>query len=314
MEWIAARIDVDSDMADNAAAALLDFGIEGVEIIDEYANMQFIEGDPSNWDYVDESLLAAEKGMAQLRFYLPKEHSENENVLDAIKAALSTYGTLETTIVEDDWSEAWKQHYKPFKPSKNVVIVPVWEEYTPKIGEIMFKIDPGHVFGTGQHQSTALCIELLEQVVKPNANVLDIGCGSGILGIIALLLGAERVCAVDIDPSAVKVSMENARLNGIEDEARFTATAGNLLADKTLCDNISRHKYDLILANIIADVIIPLAPLVKDLLAQDGMFIASGIIRDRRDEVIAALAAADLRVVREIVRDEWVALQITSML
>jgi len=305
MKWLKLTIETTSDNADIAAAMLTDFGVEGVEIIDPYANALFIEGDASNWDYVEEDLTVAEKGMATLRFYM-RADTPGET-LEGMRAALETFGKMDATIVDDDWSDAWKQHYKPFGLGQQVVVVPVWEDYQPADGEVVFKIDPGHVFGTGQHQSTALCVEAIELFLHPNGRVLDIGCGSGILGIIALLLGAQHTTAVDIDPSAQKVCEENAAHNGF-DAARFTALTGDMLAAGALRDEIHSGKYQLIAANIIADVIIRLAPDMPALLTDDGVFVSGGIIRDRADEVVAAIEAAGMMVLAMAKRDEWVAI------
>ena len=302
MRWYEGKIEVAGEDADMVAARLLDFGIEGVEIVDEYENMRFIEGHPSNWDYVDDSLMAAEKGSATVKFYLPEDGRDN---IDELCRALADFGRASFTLVEDDWSEAWKAHYKPFKIVEKVVVAPAWEDYEPSSGEIVFKIDPGHVFGTGQHQSTALCVAALEKYVAPGAAVLDIGYGSGILSIISLLLGADTAAAVDIDPSAAKVCLENARLNNIAPDS-YKLYTGNILANNALLGEIARRKYDIIAANIIADVIIPLAPIVKGLFAKGGLFISSGIIKDRRDDVLAALTKEGFKIKELAEKDEWV--------
>ena len=304
MKWYEGKIEVASESADMAAARLLDFGIEGVEIIDEYENMRFIEGHPSNWDYVEDGLMAAQKGAATVKFYLPEDACDK---IDDIRQALADFGRADFMQVEDDWSEAWKQHYKPFKISEKVVVVPAWEDYMPSDSEIVFKIEPGHVFGTGQHQSTALCAAALERYVFKGSTVLDIGCGSGILSIISLLLGAKTATAIDIDPSAEKVCLENARLNNVPPDS-FKVQTGNILADKALLQDISQCKYDVVVANIIADVIIPLAPVVKGLLSRGGVFITGGIIKDRCDDVIAALTENDFDVKDVTTRDVWVSI------
>ena len=303
MKWYEGKIEVSSEDADIIAAHLLDFGIEGVEIVDEYENMRFIEGHPSNWDYVEDSLMDVQKGMATVKFYLPEDACDKIN---DIRESLKSFGIAQFELVEDDWSEAWKVHYKPFKIGKNIVIAPAWEDYSPSGGEIMFKIDPGHVFGTGQHQSTALCVAALEKHVTGGETVLDIGCGSGILSIISLLLGTNTAAAIDIDPSAEKVCLENSRLNNIAPDS-FKVYIGNILADEPLLQRIAQRKYDIITANIIADVIIPLVPVVKGLLAHNGLFITGGIIKDRIDDVLASLEKNGFKVKELTVQDEWAA-------
>jgi ribosomal protein L11 methyltransferase len=309
MKWYEGRIETAGEKTDIIAARLLAFGIEGVEIVDEYENMRFIEEHPSNWDYVEDGLLnaTAQKGIAVVKFYLPEDAKAD---MPSIREALANFGHTGFTLIEDDWSDAWRAHYKPFGLGKNIVIAPVWEDYSSVGGEIVFKIDPGHVFGTGQHQSTGLCVAALEEHVFPGAAVLDIGCGSGILAIISLLLGAETAVAIDIDPSAAKVCLENARLNNICLD-RFKIHTGNILADRALLNEISRRKYNIIAANIIADVIIPLAPIAKELLARGGVFIAGGIIKDRKDDVLGALAKAGFKIIKVAVQDEWIAVVAT---
>jgi len=246
----------------------------------------------------------AQKGTAVVKFYIPEDAQEN---IDIVREGLMDYGRADFTLVEDDWSEAWKEHYKPFKIGERVVVVPAWEDYTPgDDDEIVFRIEPGHVFGTGQHQSTALCVAALEKYVIAGDAVLDIGCGSGILSIISLLYSAHSATAIDIDPSAAKVCLENARLNDISDE-KFKIHIGNILADDALLQEVSRRKYDVVVANIIADVIIPLAPIVKQLLIGGGTFITGGIIKDRRDDVLGALSENGFDVKEVCVQDEWVA-------
>jgi len=305
MRWLEGKIELENEKTDIAAALLTDFGIEGVEIVDEYENKRFIEDHPGNWDYVDSDLLRAQKGNALLKFYLTEDEDASDCKIQSIGDALVDFGRVCFTIVEDDWSETWKQHYKPFKVGKNVVIAPVWEDYMPNDGEIIFRIDPGHVFGTGQHQSTALCIVALEKYVTEGANILDIGCGSGILSIISLLLGANTATAVDIDPSAEKVCLENARHNQIPPE-NLKIFSGNILTDEKLRHEISQNKYQVIVANIIADVIIQIAPIVKELLVSDGVFVAGGIIRDRRADVLAAAEQSGFIVAEIATQDEWV--------
>ena len=301
MKWIEAKIEVDREKADIVAANLLDFDIEGVEIIDAHENRRFIEEDASNWDYVDDNLVNVEEDSCLIKFYVSEDAG---GILPAVRDALSYFGIVKTATVEDSWSEAWKQHYKPFKIGDKIVIVPVWEEYKAKDSEIVFKIEPGHVFGTGQHQSTALCIALLEKYVAAGDSVLDIGCGSGILGLIAILLGASSACAIDIDPSAAKVSLENARLNNIGND-RYTASTRNIL-NEAIPKNA--EQFNIITANIVADIIIPMMPYVKAYLRTGGVFVTGGIIKDRQGDVAAALVKNGFKIAETKAQDEWVAI------
>ena len=309
MRWIEGKIEAKSECADIITALLLDFGIEGVEIVNAYENARFIEENPANWDYVDDSLVdVGDDGLCLLKFYLT---GDAENCLPAIAATLAKFGRVESRVVDDDWSEAWKQHYKPFKIGNKIVVVPVWEHHAAKDDEIVFKIDPGHVFGTGQHQSTALCIQLLEKHVVGGENVLDIGCGSGILSIISLLLGANHATAIDIDPQAAKMTVINAELNNIPPE-KLNALCGNILSDEAFAAQMSQNKYEIITANIVADIIIALAPIAKKILSDGGKFIVGGIIDDRASEVASALKAVGLKVLCEIQQDNWVAITAQS--
>jgi ribosomal protein L11 methyltransferase len=218
--------------------------------------------------------------------------------------------------VEDDWTDAWREHYKPFKIGKRIVVRPFWEEYNPHDNqaydeEIVFTIDPGHVFGTGQHQSTSLCINLLDKHLQKGDKILDIGCGSGILAIIALLLGAAHATAVDIDPAAAKMTITNAELNDIPKE-KITAFNGNIFDE----GESSYGTYDIVVANIVADVIIKLAPLAAKMLTTNGRFIeggingrfiTGGIVEERKEEVAEALAQAGFSIGETLIQDGWVA-------
>ncbi len=201
-------------------------------------------------------------------------------------------------INEEDWAEAWKSYFQPERIGDRVVIKPTWKEYSPKKGDIVVELDPGRAFGTGSHPTTASCIRILERYVKGGERVLDIGTGSGILSIVAAKLGAGSVLAVDIDPVAVETAGKNVRLNLMEDSV--TVTRGNLLEGV-------RGEYDLIVANIIAAVIVDLTPRIGEFLAEDGRFIASGVVDIREDEVADALVTrGGLSIIERVYDMEWV--------
>lgn len=192
--------------------------------------------------------------------------------------------TLETeSVCEEDWANNWKKYFKVLEIGEKITICPIWEN-APETDRIVFKINPGMSFGTGTHHSTKMCIEELEKIIKPGDEVLDIGCGSGILSIVSLLLGAKDATALDIDPNCVHIAYENAGLNGIYED-KYTVLSGNVLSDDALFEKISHKKYDVVEANIIADVIIALAPKAKQLVKDGGTFITSGIIINRAGEV-----------------------------
>jgi len=234
-------------------------------------------------DLIDEELLKKDRTTAAVSVFVPDEQSPREAEL-YIRSRLAEEGIeAEVTLSgvrEEDWADSWKQYYHPIHTGRRLVIVPVWEEYEAQPGELTVLMDPGMAFGTGTHETTRLCASLLEDVVRPGASVLDVGCGSGILAICASKLGASECFACDIDPVAVRIARENAARNGTDN---VTAAVSDLLA------GVPRKQYDVCVANIVADVILRMAPDVGRYLKPDGVLIVSGIIEERADEVIAAL-------------------------
>ena len=213
------------------------------------------------------------------------------------------------SLGDNDWAHSWQKYYKPMPVGERLYIVPEWERGEPvPAGKAPLYLNPGLTFGTGSHASTQLCLMGLERYTVPGKPVLDLGCGSGILSIAALVLGASAAAAVDIDPKAVDVAYENAALNGIGRD-RYTVRAGNVLTDGALVAELARRKYALVLANIVADVIIPLSAQVPALLEQDGVFLCSGIIDTRAGEVEAALERNGLAVFERREQNGWVALE-----
>jgi len=295
MLWACVTIETASQAVEAVTAMLADYGVTGVIIEDAVEMKQFLQDNPQNWDYVDEELMNTETLPTRVKFYLPADSSETitfvENGLARFKEndyGLDMGSLRITTDIADDagWLENWKKYYKPFRVGKNIIIRPFWEEYAAADSDIVFTINPGNVFGTGLHQSTKLCIEFLEEIIKPGMTILDIGCGSGILSVIAMLLGAGRAHLLDIDPAARAAAYENAKRNDIDTD-NFNVITGNILTEGFLPG--MGKTYDVIIANIVADVVIELASVVKKLTLPGGIFISSGIIDERLDGVLNAL-------------------------
>ena len=238
---------------------------------------------------MDEALLEKDKTKVLLHVYAD-EHTSVENCLAFVSDRFSseniTYEVEIKHVDEEDYANSWKQYYKPIKIGNRVVIVPEWEPYEKADGEITVTLNPGMAFGTGTHETTSMCIEALQDIVFEGDEVLDIGCGSGILSVTALLCGANRADATDIDRNAVNVAYENAELNGVKD--RLHATEDNILSAESPIRTAGK-KYNVVIANIVADVIIEICGFVKTLIKPYGCFVASGIISERLDDVVKAI-------------------------
>ena len=300
MRWIEAAIPTTTGEIDALCETLAALGVEGVSIEDEADFRRFLAENRQYWDYVDADLEQRFAGLSRVKFYLPDDE-EGRASLERIRAAIDR--KIDLSYMEDeDWENSWKQYYEPIPVGQRLLIVPEWQEADPG-GRTILRLDPGIAFGTGSHATTRMCLEALETVAAPGKRVLDLGCGSGILGIAALLLGCDSVTGCDIDPKAPEAAARNAVLNGFDSE-RFRACAGDLLADEGLRRRLGGG-YALVLANIVADVIIPLSAFARRFLAEDGAFICSGIIDDRRAEVENALRRNGFELVRHYREDEW---------
>ncbi len=291
MKWLALHIDTNPAGLEMVSDLLGDLGIEGLVIEDEEDFRAFLENNQQYWDYVDEELDRSMEGKCRITFYV-EENDDGFTKVAAVRIALAQlkkdhpeYAPLIMTMdgIEDaDWENNWKAFYKPMEIGERLLVIPDWEEAQAK-DRVALRMNPGLTFGTGSHATTRLCLTALEKLVKPGMKVLDLGCGSGILSIAAILLGAERAYACDIDEKAVGVAYENAALNGVSREV-YTVRAGDVLSDSGLRTDMGAG-YDIVVANIVADVIIALAPAVRPLMKEGGVFITSGIIDDRADEV-----------------------------
>jgi ribosomal protein L11 methyltransferase len=315
MDWLEVTIETTAAGIEPLSDRLIAAGVGGFAVEDENDFEEFLEQHGEYWDYVDDALRRSKSGKHLVKLYVTANETGMETLL-LIKEAVRglpkdrqdvAFGTLQfhlTTMSEEDWANNWKQYYKPFKVGKKLYIRPVWEELPDDEGREVLVLNPGMSFGTGQHHTTGLCLELLEEY--ETEEMLDLGCGSGILSIAALLLGAKHATAVDIDVNAAKIASENALLNGF-DENVFTALGGDILTDPLLQRRLGEKKYGLITANIVADVILPLLKIVPSLLAENGVFLISGIIASRSDEVLLAARKAGFSVLRGSTREDWCA-------
>ena len=313
MKWLEVHIDTNHQGLEQVEAFLSGQGIDSVVIDDEGEFHDFLENNHQYWDYVDEDLMAAEKGKSRVTFYL-EANEDGFSTLAQVRVALAEFkerhpecGSLLMTLdnlEESDWENNWKQFYKPMEIGDRLIVIPEWEN--ADIGNrVPLILNPGLTFGTGSHATTRLCLKALEQRVHGGERVLDLGCGSGILSIAALKLGAAHAFACDIDDKCQDVAYENAALNGIGKDV-YTVRTGDILTDAALQSEIGGG-YDVVLANIVADVIIGLAPMVRSLLGEQGVFLCSGIIDDRAEEVAQALRQAGLTILESRDADGWFA-------
>lgn len=293
---------------------LSELGINGFEIHDSADFEDFMENKEMNWDYVDDDLMNLKKVKTHITLYL-QENVQGAEMFAALKGALKDikdrdeddfYGSLDIetgSIKEEDWANNWKQYYKPFNVGNKLMIKPTWETVEDSGGRKILEIDPASSFGTGQHHTTKLVMEALETVIGGGEKLLDLGCGSGILSIAALLLGAEKAVMTDIFLNAVNTASENIEQNGF-DKTRYEAFCGNIADDKALREKIGTG-YDLITANIVADVIIKMCPFFRGFLKEKGIVIISGIITERLDEVKDALAKENITVEKITEEEGW---------
>ncbi len=312
MDWTQVSIFTTQEGIDIVSMRLLDLGISGIEIEDEQDFKQFLEENRDAWDYVDENLIRQKEGETCIKAYIPENEPE---LLQLIRASMleladsdseKIYGRLaiETNgIKEEDWLNNWKKYFHTMEIGENLIVKPYWEE-TPNSSKKVFEINPGLSFGTGSHHTTKLCLMDIENTVKKGDKVLDLGCGSGILSIVSLIFGADSALAIDIDPNSLETAYDNLDRNNISRD-KYSVLIGNILSDEALQEKVLNKKYDLVLANIVADVIIAALPFVKKSLAPNGIFITSGIIEDRIEEVKTALFAAGFEILSENRSADW---------
>lgn len=310
MDWIEVALFTTSEAMEIISGFLYELNITGLVIEDNADIVEFLEKNDKSWDYVDEAIVKKSDDEACVKFYLSDDIEGKE------KLALVTNGVLQlkeseteinlgrleiklTNVSEDDWANNWKKYYKPLRIGEKIIIKPTWEEYEPLDGDLVIEMDPGMAFGTGTHETTSMCVELLQKYVKVNDVVLDIGCGSGILGITGAMLGAKEVVGVDFDAVAVEVACKNVQNNKLED--KVTIRCGDLM-------EVVSEKGNVIVANIVADVIIKLTETVPEFSLENGVFIASGIIKERIEDVKAALLKGHFEILEVVQNGEWAAI------
>ena len=299
MRYIEVCVNTPADEIERRCEEMTAMGAEGFVIENEADFQDFLENNHQYWDYVDDELESRFTGVSRIKCYLCDDE-DGRAVLCRIRGA---YGGVETSFVEDsDWENNWREYYKPIEVGEKLVVVPEWEDI-PDDGRTALRLDPGLIFGTGSHATTRMCLAALEKYAGEGKTFLDLGCGSGILGIGALVLGSTRCVGCDIDPKAPDVAASNAALNGIGSD-RFKVYAGDILSDVSLRRMLGSG-YDAVLANIVSDVIIPLSALVREFMKPGAVFITSGIIDGRQDEVRAALEGNGFEVVEHRNEEEW---------
>jgi ribosomal protein L11 methyltransferase len=314
MKYVKVKIYTSKQGIEPLTSAIMECGFTDFEIHDGTEIEELLKRKNTfHWDYIDEKVITAKENETCITLYL-EDTSQGRKHLGQIKKAVEElrdmegegeFGSgaslgrlyLEETVVDDEtWRDNWREFVKPRRITNRIYVKPVWEEYAKKHGELIIDIGPGMAFGTGEHPTTSMCLKLIESCEGRFKSVLDIGCGSGILSMAAALLGGERVLGVDKDPVAVDVAKENIGLNGLED--KISVVIGDLTKEIDF-------KADLIIANLIANLIIDLAPDIKKNLIPGGFFISSGIFNEKLDEVLSALQRSNLEVLNVMKEDEW---------
>jgi len=307
MDWTEIILEVAIRYLETASAIAQMAASQGL-YIEDYSKLEEEIENLGFGEMIDEELLNRDRTKALIHIYISPEEDLGNSLIylvQRLEAGGIPYQVRTNKIREEDWVDNWKKYFKPLEVGQKLVIKPSWEKYDVNSDRLVLEIDPGMAFGSGTHESTRLCLACMEKYIMPEAEVLDVGCGSGILSIAALLLGASHVTALDIDPLAIKITRENMALNRISPE-KYKAEQGNLLTSQELRDKLG--EYDLVLVNIVADVIISLVPIIWEHTRAGGCVICSGIIAERTDDVISALEAAGYKI-KEISREnDWIGL------
>lgn len=303
MAWLEITVDTAAKDVEAVAAALTARGFSDLVIEDQGEFESFLEENRAYWDYIDEQLQQQLQGLSRIKLYLEDTDTASMKKLEAYTAEAGLTMTV-AALAETNWEESWKDSYPPQEVGQSLVVLPCWlaEAYDGSRKPVI--LDPGLTFGTGAHPSTQMVMEAMEQRVQPGDHCLDLGSGSGILSITALRLGAADAVGVDIDPKAEDIARENAAYNGFTAPA-FTALTGNVTEDRALMARLAEGHYQLVLVNIVADVIIGLAPILPRFLEAGTTLICSGILDTRLPEVLRALAAAGITVTQTKAKEDW---------
>lgn len=321
MNWTEVSIFTSTEGIEPVCGRLLGVGVTGFVIRDAKDFEDFLNDKTGNWDYIDDDLMNLKDCETTVTFYLA-DNSQGADMLAMVRSEMAelknmdeenAFGRLEVTLAnvrEEDWANNWKQYFKPLKIGKKLLIKPSWENCDNTDERTILEIDPASSFGTGQHNTTKLCLELLEKAVRPGDRILDLGCGSGILSIGGMLLGAKEAVAVDIEQNAVETAAENAAKNNISLES-YHSLCGDIVSDKTLRNKIGGN-YDIITANIVADILIAMSKLFKDFLKPEAILIISGIITERKSEVSDAVVSAGFKVIEEAESEGWAAIMLRT--
>ena len=310
MKWNKFRLKTTTEAEDIVSSMLMDLGIQGVEIEDKVPLTQS-DKEQMFVDILPE--IGADDGVAYLSFYLEPE-DDKEKILTEIRQELQEMSSylnvgecrIEESETEDvDWVNNWKQYFHQFYVD-DILIIPSWEDVKPEDSDKMvIHIDPGTAFGTGMHETTQLCIRQIRKYVTEGTRILDVGCGSGILGMLALKFGAAYSVGTDLDPCAIEATYENMEVNGISKD-RYEVMIGNIIDDKEVQDKVGYGCYDIVVANILADVLVQLTPVIVNQMKPGGIYITSGIIDDKEQTVVDAVKAAGLEVLDVTYQGEWV--------